>query len=278
MAPLDPTTPGGFRRRSRARRAAPALAAAGLLMALAGCASHRPAVRGPELPREPAVELELPREGPEPFAGGVHHRVQPGQTLWRIATVYGVPLEELARVNGIQDPATLESGALIFVPGAVRTLEVPPYPAPLTPAEDVAGVVSGAELSLALVWPVAGGELVSGFGAPRPGRRHKGIDIAGRPGQPVVAAAAGKVVYSGATMRGYGKTVIVDHGNGLRSLYAHGSKLLVKPGDRVERGQPIALVGRTGNATTEHCHFEIRRGGVPLDPLPHFEHSAAARR
>jgi murein DD-endopeptidase MepM/ murein hydrolase activator NlpD len=68
-------------------------------------------------------------------------------------------------------------------------------------------------------------------------------------------------------MRGYGKTVILDHGDGYSSLYAHNARLLVRVDQYVERGMPVALLGRTGNATAEHCHFEIRRDDEPLDPL-----------
>ena len=85
----------------------------------------------------------------------------------------------------------------------------------------------------------------------------------------MLAVRSGRVLYS-SSMRDYGRTVILDHGDGLRSLYAHNSKLLVQKGQQVYRGQAIARVGRTGNATTEHCHFEIRRDEVPVDPLPYL--------
>jgi murein DD-endopeptidase MepM/ murein hydrolase activator NlpD len=91
-----------------------------------------------------------------------------------------------------------------------------------------------------------------------------------------VAARAGRVVYSGDKLSGYGKLVILDHGDGLQTLYAHGLELLVRVGDAVEKGQPIARVGRTGNATTEHCHFEIRKDRLPVDPLPYLSTVARA--
>jgi murein DD-endopeptidase MepM/ murein hydrolase activator NlpD len=84
-----------------------------------------------------------------------------------------------------------------------------------------------------------------------------------------MASAAGRVTYSG-TMRGYGKVVILDHGNGLETLYAHNKKLLVNVGKRVSRGQKIATVGRTGNASTEHVHFEVRRNKGAVDPLKYL--------
>ena len=91
--------------------------------------------------------------------------------------------------------------------------------------------------------------------------------LAGRAGQPVLASRAGRVVYAGAGMRGYGKTVILEHDDGMQSLYAHNSALLVQLAERVEQGQAIARVGRTGNATTNHCHFEIRWNDRRVDPM-----------
>ena len=210
---------------------------------------------------------------------GVDHVVLRGQTLWRIAKVYGVEIEELARANGISDTSSLETGQVLFVPGTAEVLHVPAYPAPLdsasaaTPPEKIDDPGNAKWL-----WPVKQGEVLSYFGAPRRTHRHQGIDIRGRSGQPVRAARPGRVTYSGSGMRGYGKTVIVDHGHGLSSLYAHNSSLQVRKGQRVERGEIIAKVGRTGNASTEHCHFEIRRRDKPVDPLGYLRPTREARR
>ena len=260
-----------------------AAAAGALVCALgtAGCAGRVPRPGGVEAPREipePARPDVVARpEEPSPqeeqeSPTGVFHRVLPGQTLWRIAKVYRVPLDEILRVNGIADPERIEAGQQIFIPGAGRLLEVPPYPAPLP---DVAAPAPpGPEIAERSAgdfeWPVAGGEILSRFGARRRTHRHAGIDIRGRPGQEVVAAQDGVVTFSGSTRTAYGKLVILDHGTGFESLYAHNRETLVAAGDTVKRGQPIARVGRTGNATTPHAHFEIRRGGVPVDPLPYF--------
>ena len=194
---------------------------------------------------------------------GVWHVVQDGQTLWRISRAYRVDVETLARNNGIVDVDALEAGQSLFIPGGVAVLDVPPYPAPLSGDPRPPAVRD--EQSL-LDWPVRGGHVLSGYGVPRRNHRHKGIDIAGRPGQPVHAAGSGRVIYSGSTLSGYGKTIIIDHGDDLQSLYAHNSDLLAREGQRVERGQVIAHVGRTGNASTEHCHFEVRRKDAPVDP------------
>ncbi len=141
---------------------------------------------------------------------------------------------------------------------------VVPHPAPL------AGRTLATAGATAFVWPLSGGRVLSRFGEPRRTHRHQGLDIGGDHGQKVVAAAPGRVIYSDDRMRGYGNTVILDHGHGLRSLYAHNSKLLVRFGDQVAGGEPIAVLGRSGNATGEHCHFEIRRDRIPVDPAPYL--------
>jgi len=115
-----------------------------------------------------------------------------------------------------------------------------------------------------LSWPVSG-PVTSGFGS-RWGRMHEGIDIAVGSGTPVRAAAAGTVVYAG-SMGGYGNVVVIDHGNGLSTAYAHNSSLGVQQGSTVGSGSVIALSGSTGHSTGPHVHFEVRVNGVPVDPL-----------
>jgi murein DD-endopeptidase MepM/ murein hydrolase activator NlpD len=97
-------------------------------------------------------------------------------------------------------------------------------------------------------------------------RMHEGVDISARTGTPIQAAETGLVVYTG-RQRGYGKLVIVDHGGGVSTLYAHCSALLVSRGQMVRRGQTIARVGSTGLSTGPHCHFELRIRGQPVNPL-----------
>ena len=189
------------------------------------------------------------------------HVVENGQTLWRIARAYGIALDELARANDIADPAVIETGQVLFVPGAASPLDVPAYRPPKKKKRD----------RDEWLWPLADPQVLSPFGASRRARRHQGIDVRGASGSPVVASRAGRVIYSGSGMRGYGQTIVVDHGDGTSTLYAHNSRLLVHAGDNVDRGQAIAEVGRSGNATTEHCHFEIRQRGRAVDPLLHLD-------
>lgn len=123
---------------------------------------------------------------------------------------------------------------------------------------------------LSFSWPVVG-RLVSGFGRRlhpilRRYRNHTGIDIAVRSGTPVKAAESGLVLHSG-WLGGYGKTVIIDHGGGMSTLYAHNSSLSVSTGQTVTKGQVIALSGSTGLSTGPHVHFEVRVNGTPVDPM-----------
>ena len=123
---------------------------------------------------------------------------------------------------------------------------------------------TGAPSASGFIWPV-NGPVVSGFGM-RWGRMHEGIDIAASSGTPVHAAAAGTVIHAG-WLGGYGNLVVVDHGNGLSTAYAHASAILVAVGQNVAQGETVSLVGSTGNSTGPHLHFEVRVNGSAVDPL-----------
>jgi len=128
----------------------------------------------------------------------------------------------------------------------------------------VAASVDTTPSSRGMIWP-ANGTFTSPFG-PRWGRMHEGIDIAVPTGTPVVAAAAGRVISSGWS-GGYGNLVVVDHGGGVATAYAHNSRLLVSPGQSVGQGTTLALAGSTGNSTGPHVHFEVRVNGGAVDPM-----------
>ncbi|WP_036215283.1 peptidoglycan DD-metalloendopeptidase family protein [Massilia alkalitolerans] len=139
----------------------------------------------------------------------------------------------------------------------------PAAPAPAAPAPAIAAgstVTANDDDKLSWMWP-ADGRIVATFDE----GRNKGIDIAGRPGQQVVAAGAGKVMYAGSGIRGYGNLVIVKHNNSLLSAYAHNRKIVVKEGDNVAKGQMIAEMGDS-DADSVKLHFEIRQQGKPVDP------------
>ena len=135
-------------------------------------------------------------------------------------------------------------------------------------AQQGAGTTGNGQPSAAgLIWP-CDGVVVSGFGM-RWGRMHEGIDIGCAYGTPNRAAASGTVIYAG-WLGGYGNLVVVDHGNGLSTAYAHASSILVSVGQTVSQGQTVSLVGSTGHSTGPHLHFEVRVNGVAVDPLPYL--------
>ena len=117
---------------------------------------------------------------------------------------------------------------------------------------------------IGFIWP-AHGQLVAGFSE----QSNKGVDIGGRLGDPVYAAAPGRVMYTGAGIRGYGKLIVIKHENGFNSVYAHNKTILVKEGQTVTRGERIAELGET-DADKPALHFEIRKSGKPVDPLKYL--------
>lgn len=123
---------------------------------------------------------------------------------------------------------------------------------------------TGTPSASGFIWPV-NGTVVSGFGW-RWGRMHEGIDITASSGTPNWAAAAGTIIHAG-WLGGYGNLVVVDHGNGLATAYAHASVILVGVGQQVAQGETVSLVGSTGNSSGPHLHFEVRVNGVAVDPL-----------
>lgn len=116
--------------------------------------------------------------------------------------------------------------------------------------------------------PVSNGNITSRFGSRESIRNHthKGIDIAASYGTNIKAVADGTIEFAGYNSGGYGNLVIIDHGNGIKTYYGHCSKILVTAGEKVEAGSVIAKVGSTGNSTGNHCHFEIRKDGIQIDP------------
>jgi lipoprotein NlpD len=150
-------------------------------------------------------------------------------------------------------------------PPATASPPVAAAPAPLPPRPDAARVPEIDDDKLEWVWP-ATGKVIAGFSDTA---NLKGIDIAGKSGQPVVASAAGRVVYAGTGLRGYGKLIIVKHNNTYLSAYAHNRDILVKEGQQVGKGQKISEMGDS-DADQVKLHFEIRRLGKPVDPAKYL--------
>jgi len=201
-----------------------------------------------------------------PDGNEVVHVVRRGENLYRISLHYGVPVDRLIRANRIGDVHALEVGQELRVPGARRA----PPEAPLVPiaariAPDGSREIALRDSALRFEWPLRG-RVSSTFGT-RGRDHHEGIDIPADEGTAVRAAEAGRVVHSGAKLGDYGNVVIVKHAGRYATVYAHNRRNLVSQGDFVEKGQPIAQVGDSGNASAPHLHFEIRRDRNAQDPL-----------
>jgi len=240
------------------------LALAGLLLLWAAACSSP----GPEPPTErPRERRELPPTTvPQPTPSEqrtmVPHTVGPGETLWRISKRYGTTVPAIMAANQIADERSVPTGARLLIPTTAPVDASRRNDARTYAARDPRGHSGGAPQ---FAWPVQG-EIMSPFGF-RHGEHHEGIDIRAAQGTPVRAAEAGRVIHADATLAGYGKMIVIKHAGRLYSVYAHNSRLLVEVGQFVERGDEIALVGETGNATTPHLHFEIRTNNTPRDPL-----------
>ncbi|MDP6574463.1 MAG: LysM peptidoglycan-binding domain-containing M23 family metallopeptidase, partial [Rhodospirillales bacterium] len=202
-------------------------------------------------------------------------------TLYGVSRLYGVDSYALARANGIGAPYTVRVGQELAIPTAkvasARVERVAPVaraaPAPRRPpAKAPPRAVSRppARSGAGFRWPVKG-RVISAFGPRTKGLHNDGINIAAPPGAPVGAAENGVVAYAGNEIRGFGNLLLIKHSGGWISAYAHNAELLVRRGDRVERGQVIAKIGSSGNVTTPQLHFELRRGKRAVDPRAHLE-------
>jgi murein DD-endopeptidase MepM/ murein hydrolase activator NlpD len=179
-----------------------------------------------------------------------------------------------ARRNDVVAAKSLKQSALADL-GASRTHDVAEVESLAAESASLAAAIqsaqasagssgTGASSTAGFIWPV-NGPVVSGFGM-RWGRMHEGIDIAASSGTPIHAAAAGTVIHAG-WLGGYGNLVVVDHGDGLSTAYAHASAILVGVGQAVSQGETLSLVGSTGNSSGPHLHFEVRVNGSAVDPL-----------
>lgn len=184
-----------------------------------------------------------------PKKEGSYHKVQKGQTLWRIAKAYAVPVEDIIQSNNIPNAAAIEVDQLIFIPGSKDVKEVPAY------APD--------ENKDEFTWPLKG-KVISYFNDAKGAAFNRGVDIEAQEGDTVKAAREGRVILAD-YLSGYGQAVMIDHGDGFISVYAKNVKLMVKLGEYVYKGSPIALVGHSGKRT--FLHFQVRKGIKAVNPL-----------
>ncbi|BBP95316.1 peptidase [Burkholderia sp. SFA1] len=280
-----------------------AIAGMALVAGFAGCSSTprtpAPIVENSALSAPPVVQTTSPSVTPAPVvplgpatSAAVEpgfYRVKPGDTLYAISRNFKQKPADLATWNNLPESRQVNVGQVLRVtpPGASATasnaaaastgakIAQPPLlptpeksvaqkPAAEKPAasEEHQPAVTASAAKGTFVWPVRG-EVVRKFGA----SGNKGIDIEGKVGQPVKAAAAGKVVYAGSGLRSYGRMIIVKHSNDYLTAYAYNDKLLVKEGDSVKQGATIADMG-TAPTGTPALHFEVRKSGAAVDPMP----------
>ncbi len=235
------------------------------------------------------------------------YRVQPGDTIYSVAWGFGMDYHDIARYNHLSEPYHLTPGQTLRMSGAsAQSYAAPATPIPVASPVPImaSGPVSSAVITTTQTssvtsttnqvnksvptaaatttvvtatktteagwqWPTQG-SVIHGYSATPGGNR--GIDIAGKLNQPVVASAGGKVVYAGSGMAGYGNLIIIKHNDTDLSAYAYNKKLYVKEGDKVAAGQRIAAMGKS-DAGQVSLHFEIRRNGKPIDPMTCLPHT-----
>lgn len=266
------------------------------LLLVSACSFNRAPNRAPVEDRTGSSVRPMP--GAENAGKPGYYTVRPGDTLNRIALDQGQSWRDIARWNSLANPNVLEVGQVLRIqpppneppvavtrpiaPPTVLTPTTPPQATP--PAASSAGAEPAATAPVAAapataasagggshatntndddvnwLWPT-NGTVIAGYDEVK----NKGLDFAGAAGDPVLAAADGRVVYAGAGLRGYGNLVILKHNNTYLTAYAHNQVLLVKEDQTVRRGQKIAEMGNS-DADRVKLHFEVRRQGKPVDP------------
>lgn len=218
------------------------------------------------------TERSLIREGDKlrilPFSGVVY-TVAKGDTLQKIAQKYKIDAEKIASSNNfsLENPK-LVAGQKIFLPGGRRVVAVSPVTSTKRPGnvisviKDIVKPGDAAPVSGKMNWPTVGYRITQYYSW-----RHTGLDIGNKVGTPLYAADDGVVEKSGWNNGGYGYMVLINHGGGVKTRYAHASKLYVSAGDEVKKGQVIAAMGSTGRSTGPHIHFEVIVNGKRLNPL-----------
>ncbi len=234
-----------------------------------------------------APEVKLP-PGAENAGKPGYYTVKPGDALIRIALDNGQSWRDVAKWNSLENPNRIEVGQVLrVVPPGVdastvtarpiasagkvesRPLDAKPPVASASaasaaaapaPAKETAAAAASDDDTMAWAWPVSQ-SVTAGFDE----QRNKGLDFAGKPGDPIFAVADGRVVYAGSGLRGYGNLVIIKHNNTYLTAYAHNRAMLVEQDQVVRKGQRIAEMGSTESDTVK-LHFEVRKLGKPVDP------------
>ncbi|AKR43589.1 peptidoglycan DD-metalloendopeptidase family protein [Methylophilus sp. TWE2] len=281
----------------------------GTACTLAACALNSP------MPRAPVTSSSVSQENKSATPvtlGANQYLVQKGDTLYSIGRKFGIPFTKLAEFNQLQSPYEIHIGQVLnlkasstntannkpndtasatddaeVVTSAISRPELSPSadtaaapttapnstaPATADAGKNVASDLEAiADADIQWQWPLPG-KVSAGFDA----QTNKGLNITGNPGQAITAAGAGKVIYSGMDVRGYGKLVIIKHNSNLLSVYAHQGNSLVKEGSFVASGEKLATLPLPTNNKPAMLHFEIRQKGKPVDPATYLPANPAA--
>ena len=198
---------------------------------------------------------------------GLTHTISRSDTLSNVAAKYKANPEDILEINKLSDASEFKIGAKIVVPDGIRPAPVAPVPGYSSGLADLGSIFKPAKpIAGKMNWPTTSKKLTQYFR----GWRHSGIDIGVKTGNPIYAAEDGIVITSGWNSGGYGYYIIIDHGDGLQTLYGHNSELLLKKGERVKKGEAVAKSGSTGRSTGPHLHFEVRVNGNRVNPLDYL--------
>jgi murein DD-endopeptidase MepM/ murein hydrolase activator NlpD len=208
----------------------------------------------------------------------VDYRVRHGDTLHAVAGMFGVSASQLVAVNNIRAPYRIRPGQALRIPETYRVFaaaekqdfqrqdaKTPRVVSSVTPSSLASPRLGVSKNSSGFIWPVRG-KIISGYGPKDDGLYNDGINIAAPRGTPVAAAADGIVAYVGNDLKSYGNLVLIRHGGGTMTAYAHLSSITARRGMRIGRGQVIGTVGATGAVPVSQLHFEIRHGSKTCDP------------
>ncbi|PHR57739.1 MAG: hypothetical protein COA47_11210 [Robiginitomaculum sp.] len=217
----------------------------------------------------------------------LHYRVRKGDTLYSISRRYKIDFQSLAGINGIDEPYMISPDSILVLPTLAGDQQghwhaAAPKSAPAITPETGAAPKSGAKPTPApkrksikpaatstFIWPLEG-KVLSRFGGKAGGMRNDGVNIAAKQDAEIRAAGAGTVIYSGSELKNYGRLILIRHGNGWVTAYAHNSQSNVREGAQVKSGEIIALAGSSGSVDVPQLHFETRKGVKPVDPLKHL--------
>ena len=181
---------------------------------------------------------------------GVYHHVEKGQTLWRISKMYDADLDELIEINKISDVSGIEIGQAIFIPRRAKVYAVP---------------VNSVSSDDDFIWPLKG-RVITLFSRTYKNMVNKGLNIEPLGSSDIVASRSGRIVFYSDRFGTFGKTLIIEHGDGFSTVYARNSDVYVKVGQAVDKGVLIAKVDSDPGGQGRYLHFQIRKKGIPQNP------------